>query len=71
MVDLVVVPESQVLNLAYVNLAMGHEVLHEVVSMTLLRLIWRLHILIVDLNRLLSRDWRRSDWRKDFFWTGQ
>ena len=32
-VDLVVVPESQVLNLASVNLATGHEVLHEVVSM--------------------------------------
>ena len=32
-VDHVVVPESQVLNLAQVSLAMGHEVLHEVVSM--------------------------------------
>ena len=30
-VDLVVVPESQVLNLAWVNLATGHEVLYEVV----------------------------------------
>ena len=31
-VDLVVIPESQVLNLAQVNLATGHGVLHEVVS---------------------------------------
>ena len=30
-VDLVAVPESQVPNLAYLNLAMGHEVHHEVV----------------------------------------
>ena len=31
--DHLVVPVSQVLNLALVNLAMGHEVLHEVVPM--------------------------------------
>ena len=49
----------------------GTEVLHEVVSMVamhvLLWLVWRVQVIIVNLDRLLSWIWRRSYWRKDFF----
>ena len=72
-VDHEVVPESQVLNLASVNLAMGHEVLQSAVSLegvmhTLLWLIRRLRVFVVNLYRLLSRNWWRCNWWQDFFW---